>query len=68
MINELRDSYRASVRKICALFGMPTSVYYYKPSRRDANVLASRIKEIANARVQFGELLLSLPRGAIADE
>jgi len=54
LIDELRDSYRASLTQTCALFKMSRSLYGYRSVARDATALILRIKEIAAARVHYG--------------
>ncbi len=46
LIDELREHYRTSLTKTCALFGMSRSLYRYQSVARDASALLMRIKEI----------------------
>jgi putative transposase len=54
LIDELRDRYRASLTKVCALFKMSRALYAYKSTGSDVTALTMRIKEIAAARVHYG--------------
>jgi putative transposase len=54
LIDELRDRYRASLTKVCALFKMSRALYAYKSTGRDVTALTMRIKEIAATRVHYG--------------
>lgn len=53
LIDELRESYRASLTQTCALLRMSRSLYAYRSVARDATALVLRIKEIAAARVHY---------------
>jgi len=53
LIDELRDRYRNSLTKTCALFRMSRSLYRYQSVARDASAVLMRIKEIASARVHY---------------
>lgn len=50
----MRDRYRVSLTKACALFHMSRSLYGYRSVARDSSALLARIKEIAAARVHYG--------------
>ena len=54
LIDELRDRYRTSLTKTCALFGMSRSLYRYQSVARDSSALLMRIKEITATRVHYG--------------
>ena len=54
LIDELRETYLASLTQTCALFKMSRSLYGYRSVARDATALILRIKEIAAARVHYG--------------
>ncbi|OKQ59939.1 transposase, partial [Streptococcus pneumoniae] len=53
-MDELRDRYRVSLTKACALFHMSRSLYGYRSVARDSSALLARIKEIAATRVHYG--------------
>lgn len=59
LIDELRDRYRTSLTKTCALFGMSRSLYRYRyryrSAARDSSALLMRIKEITATRVHDGD-------------
>lgn len=50
----MRDRYRVSLTKACALFHMSRSLYGYRSVARDSSALLARIKEIAATRVHYG--------------
>lgn len=50
----MRDRYRVSLTKACALFHMSRSLYGYRSVARDSSALLARIKEIAASRVHYG--------------
>ncbi|KGD40666.1 HTH-like domain protein [Burkholderia pseudomallei] len=50
----MRDRYRTSLTKTCALFGMSRSLYRYQSVARDSSALLMRIKEITATRVHYG--------------
>jgi len=50
----LRDRYRVSLTKACALLHMSRSLYGYRSVARDSSALLARIKEIAATRVHYG--------------
>jgi len=50
----LRDRYRVSLTKACALFHMSRSLHGYRSVARDSSALLARIKEIAATRVHYG--------------
>ncbi|MHA6902761.1 IS3 family transposase (plasmid) [Ralstonia syzygii subsp. celebesensis] len=54
LVDELRDRYRVSLTKACALFHMSRSLYGYRSVARDSSALLARIKEIAATRVHYG--------------
>ena len=53
LIDEMRDRYRTSLTKTCALFGMSRSLRYQSVAR-DSSALLMRIKEITATRVHYG--------------
>lgn len=53
-VRYLESHYRVSVRRACRLAGLPSSVYYYHPTRDDQLALRSRIRELAHSRVRYG--------------
>ncbi|WP_153099075.1 transposase [Paraburkholderia hayleyella] len=69
LIDELRDRYRASLTKVCALFCMSRSLYGYQSVTRDSPALLARIKEIAATRVHYGyrrvHVMLQTTNGSI---
>lgn len=54
LIDELRDRYRTSLAKTCALFGMSRWLYRYQLVARDSSALLMRIKEITATHVHYG--------------
>lgn len=50
----MRDRYRVSLTKACALFHMSRSLHGYRSVARDSSALLARIKEIAATRVHYG--------------
>lgn len=54
MVDHLREAWRVSGRRACAVLKAPRSTHHYR-SRRDAQAnLRRRIQEIAAARVRYG--------------
>jgi putative transposase len=54
MAEELKNNYRVSMRRCCALVLLSRSLYYYQPHKRDDSVVRQRMKEIALTRVRYG--------------
>ena len=50
----LRNEYRVSIRRSCAVVLLQRSVSYYKPKGREDRPLRQRIREIAETRVRYG--------------
>jgi putative transposase len=54
-VDQLRDSYRTSIRRTCRVVGISRSTYCYKShSTRDDTELIVRMKEIVETRVRYG--------------
>ncbi len=53
-MDEVREVWKASVRKACAALRIDRSLYTYKATRGDQAALKSRIKEICERRVRYG--------------
>nr|WP_244108902.1 integrase core domain-containing protein [Burkholderia anthina] len=54
LIDELRDRYRTSLTKTCALFVMSRSRYQYQSVARDSPALLMHVKKIAAVRAHCG--------------
>lgn len=54
MASWLISNYRVSIQRACRWVKLVRAMYDYKSHRRDDTLLTMRIKEIANARVQYG--------------
>jgi putative transposase len=54
LIDELRNRYRAGLRKTCALLRRSRTVYVHRSCARDSSVLLTRIGEIAATRAHYG--------------
>ncbi len=54
LIDEVRETWNVSVRKVCKALKIDRSLYTYTPKRGDQAALKLRIKEICKTRVRFG--------------
>lgn len=54
MVDLLRDRYRVSLTKACALLRMSRLLHGYRSVTQDSSALLARIKEIAVMRVRYG--------------
>src|SRR5690606_25836027 len=54
LVDQVREVWKASVRRACAVLRVDRSLYTYKPRRGDQAVLKQRIKEICQTRVRYG--------------
>ena len=53
-MDEVRDTWKVSIRRACRVLRTETSTYHYKGRRRSQARLIKRIKEIAETRVRYG--------------
>ena len=53
-MDEVRGSWRVSIRRACAVTRFEASTYHYKSRRPDQAALSKRIKEIAETRMRYG--------------
>lgn len=54
LVDEVREVWRVSVRKVCRALRIERSLYTYKSKRGDQAALKQRIKEICETRIRFG--------------
>jgi putative transposase len=54
LVDEVRDTWKVSIRRACRVLRTETSTYHYKGRRRSQARLIKRIKEIAETRVRYG--------------
>jgi putative transposase len=54
MVDEVRATWKVSVRRACGALQIARSIYTYKPRRGEQAALKTRIKEIAQTRVRYG--------------
>lgn len=54
LVDEVRETWKVSVRKACEALRIDRSLYTYKPKRPDQVGLKQRIKEICETRVRYG--------------
>ena len=54
LTEELKNNYRISSKRACAVVLLSRSVYYYEPHRREDRPLRARIREIAQTRIRYG--------------
>jgi putative transposase len=53
-VDQVRATWRVSIRRACQVLKAERSSYHYKGKRRPQAVLMKRIKEIAETRVRYG--------------
>jgi putative transposase len=54
LANSLREDYRVSCKRACAVVMLHRSVWYYKSKARDSTVVRKRMQEIAQVRIRYG--------------
>jgi putative transposase len=54
LVDAVRDGWRVSIRRACAVLELDISTYHYAPRRRDQAPLAARIRAICETRVRYG--------------
>ena len=54
VVEELRGTWKVSIRRACSAVQAQRSSFFYKSRRPDRAPLTSRIKEIAETRVRYG--------------
>ncbi len=53
-MDDVRGTWKVSIRRACQVLRTETSTYHYKGKRRSQAALVKRIKEIAETRVRYG--------------
>lgn len=53
-MDEVRGTWKVSIRRACSVLRTETSTYHYKGKRRPQAALVKRIREIAETRVRYG--------------
>lgn len=53
-MDQVREVWKASVRRACNVLRVDRSLYTYKPRRGDQAALKQRIREICQTRVRYG--------------
>jgi len=53
-VDDLRETWKISIRRACAVLMAERSSYHYRGRRPDRAALKTRIKEIAETRVRYG--------------
>lgn len=54
VVDDVRATWRVSIRRACAVLRVETSTYHYKSRRGDQAPLRKRIREIAETRARYG--------------
>jgi putative transposase len=54
VVDDLRDTWKGSIRRACSAIQAQRSSYLYKSRRPDRAPLRTRIREIAETRVRHG--------------
>ena len=54
LVNEVRGTWKVSIRRACTVLKAERSSYHYKSRRADQAPLKQKIKEIAQTRVRYG--------------
>lgn len=54
LVDEVRQAWKVSIRKVCAALRIDRSLYTYKPRRGEQAELKQRITEICQTRVRYG--------------
>jgi putative transposase len=54
VVDDLRGTWKVSIRRACSAVQAQRSSYFYKSRRPDRALLKTRIKEIAETRVRYG--------------
>ena len=54
VVDDLRGTWKVSIRRACSVLQAERSSYHYKSRRPDRAALKTRIKEIAETRVRYG--------------
>jgi transposase InsO family protein len=54
LVDQVRGTWKVSIRWSCQVLGAERSSYHYKGKRRSQAALEQRIKEIAEIRVRYG--------------
>jgi putative transposase len=54
LVNEVRGTWKVSIRRACRVLRTDTSTYHYKSRRGDQAALSNRVREIAQTRVRYG--------------
>lgn len=52
-MDEVRGSWKVSIRRACRVLRTDTSTYHYKGRRGDQAALSKRVQEIARTRVRY---------------
>ena len=56
LVDEVRGTWKVSIRRACRVLRTDTSTYHYKGRRGDQAALSKRIREIAETRVRYGAI------------
>ena len=56
LVDRLRGTWQVSIRRACGVLRTDKSTYLYKSRRSGQAALKTRIKEIAETRVRYGDL------------
>lgn len=69
-VDEVRETWKVSVRKACSALRIDRSLYTYKGKRGEQAPLKNRIKEICETRVRYGyrRVHVLLQRAGMADQ
>jgi putative transposase len=54
LVDEVRGTWKVSIRRACRVLRTDTSTYHYRGRRGDQAVLSKRVREIAQTRVRYG--------------
>jgi putative transposase len=54
LVDEVRGTWKVSIRRACSVLRKETSTYHYKSKRRSQAALVQRLREIAETRVRYG--------------
>ena len=54
LVDEMRGTWKISIRRACRVLRTDTSTYHYKCRRGDQAMLSKRVQEIAQTRVRYG--------------
>jgi putative transposase len=54
LVDEVRGSWKVSIRRACRVLRTDTSTHHYKGRRGDQAALSKRVREIVQTRVRYG--------------